>query len=421
MENSAVLIPQILIVEDELLIAQNLSRKLQKLGYSISGIVSSGEAAIAAVLEKNPDLVLMDIVIKGDMDGIRTAEIIYKEYGIPVIYITAYADDVTLQRAEQTGSYGYILKPFNERALHATIKLALSKHQQQIEILKLLQTAEEFSQKLKSTIKTTALKLGGPSSHILASDLSVALEREELQVYYQPAISFETRQIVGAEALLRWHNAIRGTISPATFIPLAEETGIIHAIGDWVLQEACSQVQYWHRKFEMPLKVAVNVSAQQFNQDNLIHRIVKIISHTGLKAEYLELELTENLLVNDSDQLIQAIAQLKSAGIRLSIDDFGTGYSSLGYLRRFSFDSLKIDRSFVQDITTNPDKIAITKAILQMAHHLKLSVIAEGVETEAEFEFLNQHRCHLAQGFLFSPPVPASEFERFLQENRCFP
>ncbi len=414
------LTPQILIVEDELLIAQNLSRKLQKLGYSVVGIVSSGDAAISAVLEKNPDLVLMDIVIKGDMDGIRTAEIIYKEYGVPVIYITAYADDTTLQRAEQTGSYGYILKPFNERALHATIKLALNKHHQQIEILQLLRTAEEFSQKLKSTIKTTALKLGGPSSHILASDLSVALEREELQVYYQPLISFRTRQIVGAEALLRWQNPIRGTISPTTFIPIAEETGMIYAIGDWVLQEACTQVQSWQEKFSMPLKIAVNVSAQQFNQENLIEKIIKTVANTRLKAECLELELTENLLVNDSDQLIETIDHLKKAGIRLSIDDFGTGYSSLGYLRRFSFDSLKIDRSFVQDITTTPDKIAITKAILQMAHHLNLSVIAEGVETEAEFEFLNQHRCHLAQGFLFSPPVTATEFEDFLQENRCF-
>lgn len=259
MESKAVFIPQILIVEDELLIAQNLSRKLQKLGYSVAGIVSSGESAIAAVLEKEPDLVLMDIVIKGDMDGIRTAEIIYKEYGVPVIYITAYADDITLQRAEQTGSYGYILKPFNERALHATIKLALSKHQQQAEVLKLLRTAEEFSQKLKSTIKTTALKLGGPTSRILESDLSVALEREELQVYYQPLVSFQTRQIVGAEALLRWQNSIRGNISPATFIPIAEETGMINSIGDWVLQEACTQVRHWQEQFAIPLKVAVNI------------------------------------------------------------------------------------------------------------------------------------------------------------------
>lgn len=420
MENKIVSTPQILIVEDELLIAQNLSRKLQKLGYSVAAIVSSGEAAIAAVLEKDPDLVLMDIVIKGDMDGIRTAEIIYKEYGVPVIYITAYADDMTLQRAEQTGSYGYILKPFNERALHATIKLALSKHHQQAEILKLLQTAEEFSQKLKSTIKTTALKLGGPTSRILESDLSVALEREELQVYYQPLVSFQTRQIVGAEALLRWQNSIRGSISPATFIPIAEETGMINPIGDWVLQEACMQIRHWQDQFALPLKVAVNISTQQFSQADLIPKIIKIVEKTGLKSEFLELELTENLLVNDSDQLLKAIDHLKESGIRLSIDDFGTGYSSLGYLRRFSFDSLKIDRSFVQDITTNPDKIAITRAILQMAHHLNLSVIAEGVETEAEFEFLNQHRCHLAQGFLFSPPITAAEFEQFLRENRCF-
>ncbi|OLP18191.1 hypothetical protein BST81_12935 [Leptolyngbya sp. 'hensonii'] len=404
----------VLIVEDELLIAQNLSRKLKRLGYQVLDIVSSGEAALKASAEKKPNLVLMDIVIKGEIDGIETATKIYRNYGIPVIYLTAYADDKTLQRAENTGSYGYVLKPFNERELHATIRMALQKHQQQVEILESLVTAEELSKNLQLSIQRAALKIGGSEQLVLENDLHFALENQELQVYYQPLVRLQDRQIVGAEALLRWQHPKRGMISPTTFIPIAEEAGIIGPIGEWILRKACAQAKSWQIRYPAPLKISVNLSVRQFNQEGLAKIVAQTLLETDLAPELLDLELTESLLVQDSMLVVRMIDELKSIGVQLAIDDFGTGYSSLSYLQHFPFDIVKIDRSFIRSITHNPGKIAIIQAIIRMAHGLNLKVIAEGVETEEELIFLCDNHCDLAQGYLFSPPVSAESFERFL-------
>ncbi|MDJ0725308.1 MAG: EAL domain-containing protein [Prochloraceae cyanobacterium] len=561
----------ILIVEDELLIAKNLARKLKKLGYNVNGIVSSGQAAIAKFTETQPDLILMDIAIKGDMDGIETATQIRDIDDVPIIYLTAYADDETLERAAQTGSYGYLLKPFKEKELHATIKIALSKHKEQEKIQKsfveysntdwmyydnltnlpnqllLRELFEQQQQKYADTIlpvmclnldrfgrineflgslngdlilQIIAQRLtncvGGNGAiarlnndefaiifnpvssenaivnyarHILqelrrpffleereifitaslgiasyphqgqeidrllfnankamkyakkqgknqyqiysqdfelptSGDLSVeadlyyALEREEFQIYYQPQINLKTGQIIAAEALLRWYNPKRGIVGPNQFIPIIEDNGLINPIGTWVLQQACRQVNAWHRQGLQPIRISVNLSANQLKQQNLYEIISQSLSDSKLDPQYLELELTEQILIDDVNANIERLNKIKELGIKLALDDFGTGYSSFKYLTKFPFDILKIDRCFVQDIDRNPTNDAITKAFIEMAHLLGLRTIAEGIETEAELAVLRKHQCDEIQGYLFSPPLPAIEFEKLLATSK---
>ncbi|MBF0561935.1 MAG: bifunctional diguanylate cyclase/phosphodiesterase, partial [Alphaproteobacteria bacterium] len=239
-----------------------------------------------------------------------------------------------------------------------------------------------------------------------------ALDRGELSLNYQPKVDLRTRRIVGAEVLLRWNSVEMGSVSPSEFIPIAEETGLILPIGEWVLREACLQVEQWILSGLPRIKVAVNLSARQFQDSALTSRILDIMSETHMDAELLELELTESMLVENAEEAIQALWALRGLGITLSIDDFGTGYSSLSYLKRFPIDSLKIDQSFVRDIPTNKDDAAITKAIVSLAKSLDLKIIAEGLEEIAQIEFLASLGCDQGQGYYFSRPIPADDFMR---------
>lgn len=259
-----------------------------------------------------------------------------------------------------------------------------------------------------------ALSKGTSDRVALKTNLRYALERDELQVYYQPQLDLETGKIIGAEALLRWEHPERGLVSPIKFIPLAEETGLILPIGEWVLKMACQQTRHWQKVGYPHLKIAVNLSGRQFQQLDLRHRLVKIFTETGLRPEYLELELTESMLVENTDVAIRRLQALKALGVEIAIDDFGTGYSSLSYLQQFPFDTLKIDRCFIRNIQDNPSQAAITQAIIEMANTLDLKLVAEGVETDAELSFVVQHHCHKMQGYLFSKPLPAKEFESLL-------
>lgn len=252
----------------------------------------------------------------------------------------------------------------------------------------------------------------------LETSLRYAVERQELQLYYQPIVGLESGKIVGAEALVRWHHPQQGMISPVKFIPLAEQTGLIAPIGEWVLQTACHQTKSWQAEGLPPVRVAVNLSFRQFNQVDLSERLVRILDESGLDPSYLELELTESILVQNVELTIAKLNELKSMGVKISLDDFGTGYSSLSYLQQFPFDLLKIDRCFVQDINTNATNAALTNAIIQMAHSLNLKVIAEGVETREELAVLYENNCDNIQGYLFSRPVKAEEFKRMLKDGK---
>ena len=245
-----------------------------------------------------------------------------------------------------------------------------------------------------------------------------ALERDELLVHYQPKVDLASGRITGMEALVRWQSPELGFISPASFIPLAEETGLIVAIGEWVLRTACAQNKAWQEGGLPPMVVAVNLSPRQFRQEGLAETVRRIAEETGLAARYIELEIVESLLMDDVDGAVAMLDALKELGVQLTMDDFGTGYSSLSYLKRFPFDKMKIDQSFVRDITRDPGSAAIVRTVISLAHTLNLRVVAEGVETEGQLAYLRGLACDEMQGFYFSRPVPAEEFEQMLRDQR---
>ena len=251
----------------------------------------------------------------------------------------------------------------------------------------------------------------------MENSLRRAIERNELVLRYQPQINLASGRIVGAEALIRWRHPKLGTVLPERFIPLAEETGLIDAIGEWVLRTACAQNKAWQDARLPKIMVSVNLSARQFRQKGFAESISRVLRETGLSARYLGLELTEGLVMHDTAAGIPILEKLKHMGVNLSIDDFGTGYSSLSYLRRFPIDELKIDQSFVRDVMVDPNDATIAKAIIALALELNLKVTAEGVETESHIAFLQEHRCDQAQGFYFSRPLPSHEFGALLEQG----
>jgi len=248
----------------------------------------------------------------------------------------------------------------------------------------------------------------------LENEIRKAIDDEQFELYYQPKVDAETWALVGAEALLRWFHPVRGEIGPVDFIPVAEETGLIVPIGQWVLREACKQVNVWSTAPTDVVPVSVNISPHQFHADSLIEDVLGAASGAGIDIRLLELEITESVLLQDLDNTLDALQRLRDAGVSLSVDDFGTGYSSLSYLKRFPIDTIKIDRSFVKDLDTDLDDAAICAAILAMSQQLGLNVVAEGVETEEQLAFLRRHGCNQIQGHLCSKALSAENFSAML-------
>ena len=263
----------------------------------------------------------------------------------------------------------------------------------------------QFFTRELNTLMTERLEMEG--------HLRRALERRQFALAYQPRVDLDSGRIVAAEALLRWRIPKRGTIAPQRFIALAEETGLIVPIGKWVLQTACAQNKAWQDEGLPPIGVSVNVSARQFRQqENLVQTVAEVLRDTGLEARYLELELTESMVMHDAPQLVAMLDQLKDLGVQISVDDFGTGYSSLSYLKRFPVDRLKIDRSFVEHIASDPDDATIVRTIIALGHNLGLKVVAEGVESDEQLRFLRSNLCDEAQGFLMGRPVSSRHLRR---------
>ncbi|MES2947263.1 MAG: EAL domain-containing protein [Pseudomonadota bacterium] len=252
----------------------------------------------------------------------------------------------------------------------------------------------------------------------MRNGLRRALERNELVLHYQPQIDLRSGAVDGVEALIRWQHPEWGMISPARFIPVAEESGLIVPIGQWVLREACRQAALWHNTGGHKISVAVNLSALQFKRDDLEQSVIGALQESGLEPALLELELTESILISDTQSVLATVKRLKALGVQLSIDDFGTGYSSLSYLKRFEVDRLKIDQSFVRDLATDREDAAIVHAIIQMANSLGLTTIAEGVEDDAALARLRNYGCHMAQGYFFARPMPAQDLEAFLAASK---
>jgi diguanylate cyclase (GGDEF)-like protein len=251
----------------------------------------------------------------------------------------------------------------------------------------------------------------------IESGIRRALKNRELVAYYQPKISIQTRQLVGLEALVRWRDPVRGLVPPGEFIPIAEESGLIEQIGQWMLEETCAQNQRWQAEGLHPICASVNVAARQFRNRNFVSLVEDVLKRTGLDPQWLELEITESVLMGDIEAIVARMEALRKLGVSLSIDDFGTGYSSLSYLSRFPIATLKIDRAFIADVQTNPNTAEIARAIIGLSRGLNLEVVAEGAEVIEQVDFLKDHGCDLVQGYFYSKPLPAEEFAILLRDG----
>ncbi|MFA9558224.1 EAL domain-containing protein [Evansella sp. AB-rgal1] len=249
-------------------------------------------------------------------------------------------------------------------------------------------------------------------------DLQKALKQNEFTLYFQPQINTKTNTLFGVEALIRWQHPRNGLVSPNEFIPIAEESGFIVFIDEWVLREACKQIKKWNEIFGFLITVKVNLSAKQFYQRDLVSLVSKVLTSNSLPPSCLELEITESTMMKDKNKALSTLLQLNQLGVKLSLDDFGTGFSSLSYIKDFPIDTIKIDRSFIHNIFKDTKSQAIVKTIINLAHSLKLQVIAEGIETEEQAQFLQKHSCHLLQGFLYSKPIPVEELEPFIKQSK---
>jgi predicted signal transduction protein with EAL and GGDEF domain len=253
---------------------------------------------------------------------------------------------------------------------------------------------------------------------VISNSLRRGLEQNEFRVFYQPKVDIATGQIVAMEALVRWEHPELGLLSPAEFIQLAEESGLIMQLGEWVLRESCMQNVMWLSEGIRDLRVAVNLSGYQLQHSSLLATIRKVLNDTGMPPEHLELEITESVIMQNADFAVSVLSEISELGIHISIDDFGTGYSSLAHLKRFSVNTLKIDKSFVREVDLSTTDAAIATAIIAMGNSLNLNVIAEGVETQSQFDFLKFNNCDQAQGFLFCRPLPPGELLELLRKNR---
>lgn len=275
----------------------------------------------------------------------------------------------------------------------------------------------------RNTYQFYSAEIGDRVSEQLAleTDLRHAAVRNEFVLYYQPLVSLESGRIKGVEALIRWNHPHKGLVMPLRFIPLLEETGMIVEIGEWILRTACTQNQAWLKSGLNPLLLSINLSARQFHEPGIVDLIQKILAETGMPAQQLEVEITESVIMQHLQSTVDKLQALHAMGVKLAIDDFGTGYSSLSYLKRFPLDTLKVDKSFVDDLPLDPEDTAITRAVIAMAHGLKLEVIAEGVETSKQLEFLRENGCDGIQGYFFSKPLPAEAITQLLRADRCLP
>jgi len=397
---------KILVIEDDRVIRENILKLLKAEGFDVTG-AENGAQGLNAAVSNLPDVILCDVMMP-QLDGYGVLAALRSHpvtATVPFVFLTGKADRSEVRQGMELGADDYLTKPFSKAELVGAISSRLKKQAalaQQHNLRSSSELVQDAADKLEQ-IKTS---------------LCGALEREEFQVYYQPQINVQSGKIMSAEALVRWLHPEKGLISPAEFIPAAEETGFIVQLGEWVLRTACKQMQVWQNAGFSLQQVAVNLSPRQFHQPDLSSRVAQILAEIGLEASSLELELTESLMVEDAESAIATLQQLKDLGVSISIDDFGTGYSSLSYLTQYPFDTLKIDRCFISNITDGCTNAAIVKAIIEMAHSLCLEVIAEGVETEAEKDFLWRYECDAMQGYLFSPALPAVDFEQLLVEGK---
>ncbi|MEZ0371681.1 MAG: EAL domain-containing protein [Candidatus Sericytochromatia bacterium] len=314
--------------------------------------------------------------------------------------------------------------PLETHELHITASIGIALYPTDTrEVKKLLRCAETAMYQAKEQGRNTYefyssfIRSRAYERLNLESSLHKALKQHEFKLYYQPKIDLRCNRVTGMEALLRWHHRDFGWVSPTQFIPLAEETDLILTIGEWALRRACEQNRSWQEEGYPPLMVTVNVSGQQFKRTDMVKLVKEVLAETGLHPQCLQLELTESVLMKNISNSVVKLGDLKKHGVSIAVDDFGTGYSSLAYLKRFHLNTLKIDQSFVRDIENDSDDAAIVSAIITMAHSLGMDVVAEGVETWNQLQFLRTHNCDHIQGYYFSQPLPPDDFIQLLDRD----
>ncbi|MGH2423488.1 EAL domain-containing response regulator [Pseudomonas sp. C 49-2] len=391
----------LLIVDDEPQVRKLLETLLQHEGYQTI-CASNGEEALQVVVQQAPDLILLDIMMPG-MDGYEVASQLKSDdatAGIPIIMLSALSDAGARVSGLESGAEEFLSKPIERIELSLRVRnlLRLTAHGER---------ADNIRQALQPDVDRRDLE----------NALRQAVERNEFIVHYQPKVELATGQLCALEALLRWDRPGHGAVSPAVFVPVLESLGLIVAVGRWVIEAVCQQIGAWQRTAIGAVEVSVNVSGHQLIEGDLIADIARILAQTGVEPHWLEVELTEGSLMENTQHTIASLQRLHTMGVKISIDDFGTGYSSLAYLRRFPIDTLKIDIAFIREVTSNPQDAAITRTIIELAHSLNLRVVAEGVETQAQLAFLKDAGCDQIQGYLFSRPLPVATLERLLLER----
>ncbi|MFN6568707.1 diguanylate cyclase [Nostoc minutum NIES-26] len=401
---------KILVIEDEESVRENLLDLLEAEDFETIA-AANGRIGINLAITEVPDLILCDMMMP-EIDGYGVLTALRQDpltAAIPFIFLTAKSAKADFRQGMDMGADDYLTKPFTRAELLSAI---MNRLERQATLKKYLSNQ-------------TANKILSPKKQLLEISLHRVVKNqnflEEFEVYYQPIVNISSGQIIAAESLLRWQSPELGLVTPTEFIPLAESTGLIVPIDRWVVQSVCQQIKTWHDAGVPYLKVTVNLSVMEFNQPDFIQKIVEFLGVNNLEPHYLEIELTESMIMQDVNSAIATMNDLQSLGVSIAIDDFGTGYSSLIYLKNLPVNTLKIDRYFIHNVATDSQKSAITKALIQMAHNLDMQVVAEGVETEAELSFLRHNNCDAMQGFLFSRPLPAAEFENFLWNNKRLP
>lgn len=397
---------KILVIEDEDSVRENILDLLQAEDFDTVS-AANGRIGIDLALAEFPDLVLCDMMMP-EVDGYGVLSALRQEpltATIPFIFLTAKSAKADFRQGMDMGADDYLTKPFTRAELLSAIMNRL----------------ERQATLKKHLINQSGVKISSPKTQLLEMSLHRVIKQrdfQEFEVQYQPIVDINCGKVIAAESLLRWHSPELGYVSPSEFIPLAESTGLIVPIGQWVIANVCQQVKTWHDSGVDCLTISVNLSAMEFNRPDLIQKITQALKVNNLAAHYLELELTESMIMQDLNSAIFTMNELQSLGVRIAIDDFGTGYSSLIYLKNLPVNTLKIDRYFIHNVATDRQKSAITKALIEMAHNMNMRVIAEGVETESELYFLKENKCDAVQGMLFSRSLPAVELENFLWNNK---
>ncbi|SFV02537.1 EAL domain-containing response regulator [Pseudomonas sp. OV546] len=398
----------LLIVDDEPQVRKLLETLLQHEGYQTL-TAGSGEEALQLVAQQPPDLILLDIMMPG-MDGYEVASQLKGDEttaGIPIIMLSALSEPSARVNGLEAGAEEFISKPVERVELWLRVR----------NLLRLKTRGDWVSHSRELAQRPTGMNVHDLARQDLENALRQAVEHHEFTLHYQPKVELASGRLCALEALLRWERPDYGAVSPAVFVPILESLGLIVPVGRWVIEQVCRQIAEWQQGPIGPVEVSVNVSGHQLIEGDLIADIARLLKQNQVEPHWLEVELTEGSLMENTQHTIASLQRLHTMGVKISIDDFGTGYSSLAYLRRFPIDTLKIDIAFIREVTSNPQDAAITRTIIELAHSLNLRVVAEGVETQAQLAFLKEAGCDQIQGYLFSRPLPVETLERLLLER----